>query len=70
MNVRDFLLALFDTLLLLAVFFLGFNASVWTNQQVRNYCYYAFYTPKTYDYWGNPIIENASFNVEINISGG
>lgn len=67
-RLKLFLLVLFDTLLLLFIFFLGFMSGKWTTEQIRNYCYYQFPMSANlvYDYWGKPIVNN---NITINITG-
>jgi hypothetical protein len=66
---KNILLGVFNMLLLIGVFFLGFDASHWTNDQIKQYCINYNSLPKNvtcrYDYWGN-CISNVTLNLTDN----
>jgi hypothetical protein len=37
-RLKNVLLGILNTLLLLGIFLLGFNAANWTNEQIKDYC--------------------------------
>ena len=38
-RTTNILLSILNTMLLLGVFFLGMNATIWTNAQIQEWCY-------------------------------
>ena len=46
-RLQNILIAIFDMLLFLGVYFLGMNTAYWTNQEVKKYCENYNMLPKT-----------------------
>lgn len=48
-RIANILRGIMSSMLILAVFFLGFNAAHWTNEQIQQYC--VVYNNATFDVW-------------------